>query len=53
MRLVRKKVGNNYVAAIDCVTANDSRIYHGVATGLQTTDATKGYGNLTGWVPPQ
>jgi Tfp pilus assembly protein PilE len=49
--LGKEKVGSNYVAAIDCVTANDSRIYHGVATGLQTTDANKGYGKLTGWTP--
>ena len=42
---------NNYVAAIDCVTADDSRVYQGVATGLQTTDANKGYGTLQGWNP--
>ncbi len=49
--LGKEKVGTNFVAAIDCVDADKSRIYQGVATSLQTTDATKGYGTLQGWTP--
>ncbi|CUS79348.1 hypothetical protein JGI7_01410 [Candidatus Kryptonium thompsonii] len=47
--LGKEKVGTAYVAAIDCVDADKSRIYQGTATSLQTTDATKGYGKLQGW----
>ena len=49
--LGKEKVGTNFVAAIDCVDADKSKIYQGVATSLQTTDATKGYGTLQGWTP--
>jgi predicted nucleic acid-binding Zn ribbon protein len=47
--LGKEKIGNKYVAAIDCVTENVSRIYQGIATCLQTTDAVRGYGKLQDW----
>lgn len=49
--LGKEKIGNNFVAAIDSVTPDASKIIQGVASGIQTTDATKGYGTLQGWTP--
>lgn len=49
--LGKERIGANFVAAIDCVDADRSRIFQGVATGIQTTDATRGHGNLSGWTP--
>jgi Tfp pilus assembly protein PilE len=49
--LGREKIGNNFVAAVDTVTPDVSRIIQGVATGITTTDANKGYGTLQGWTP--
>ncbi len=49
--LGREKIGANFVAAVDTVTPDVSRISQGVATGIQTTDAAKGYGTLQGWTP--
>ncbi len=47
--LGREKIGDNFVAAIANVTPDQSRVTHGVATGIQTTDPAKGYGTLQGW----
>ncbi|MCS7229484.1 MAG: hypothetical protein RMJ81_07800 [Candidatus Kryptonium sp.] len=49
--LGKERIGANFVAAIDCVDADRSRIYQGIASGLQTTDANRGYGTLQGWTP--
>ncbi|CUS77765.1 hypothetical protein JGI16_100713 [Candidatus Kryptonium thompsonii] len=40
-----------FVAAVDCVDADKSRIYQGTATSIQTDDDTKGYGKLPDFQP--
>jgi len=46
-----EKIQDKYIAVMAIVTADMAIITHGVATGLRTTDASKGYGKLEGWTP--
>ncbi|MFN3134910.1 MAG: type IV pilin protein [Candidatus Kryptonium sp.] len=44
--LGREKIGDRFVAAVDTVDADRSRIFHGTATSIQTDDPDKGHGKL-------